>query len=406
MIATGMSTSFEMLLICRLVIGGVTATSGPTLASLIGDFFSPQERGKIYGLILSGDLIGSVLGLFVSGNLATISWRLAFWVLVLPTTGLAWAIWRLLPEPARGGADRLAPHQDATSAAAQTSGPGKRDIGQIASGSDLQLGQLLTRAAVPPRPENLIGPDAHQMRLPAAVRYVLHIPTNLALVLASALGYFFISGVLTFGVLFIRHQYSVGQSVASSLLAMIAVGALTGILGSGRLADRLLRAGRIPARVIIAAASYLIACALFLPPLLSRSLIIGVPCLWLAAAALYASNPPLDAARLDVVPHWLWGRAEGVRTLLRSLTTAAAPLLFGFISDHLATGGQATQSSGQSVNSGGLADTFLIMLIPMVGAGLILAISGRRHYPRDVATAIASQTAAGRSAAASERRPA
>lgn len=112
--------------------------------------------------------------------------------------------------------------------------------------------------------------------------------------------------------------------------------------------------------------------------------------LWLAGAALYGSNPPLDAARLDIMPHWLWGRAEAVRTLLRSLTTAAAPLLFGFVSDQLGGGGQATHASGQSANTRGLAPAFLIMLIPLVAGGLIL-LRARRDYPRDVATAIASE---------------
>ncbi len=84
-----------------------------------------------------------------------------------------------------------------------------------------------------PRPENVVNADAVEMTLPTAVRYVLRVPTNLALIVASALGYFFISGVLTFGVVFLRHQYTVGQSVATSLLAVIAIAALVGVLASG-----------------------------------------------------------------------------------------------------------------------------------------------------------------------------
>ncbi len=109
MIAAGASGSFVMLLVSRLVLGVVTATTGPTLASLIGDFFASGERGKIYGFILTGDLLGSVIGLFVSGNAAAISWRLAFWALVIPSAALAWAVGRFMPEPARGGSSRLTP---------------------------------------------------------------------------------------------------------------------------------------------------------------------------------------------------------------------------------------------------------------------------------------------------------
>jgi len=407
MIAAGASTSFGMLLVSRLVIGAVTATGGPTLASLTGDFFDPRERGRIYGFILSGELVGSVIGLFVSGNVAAISWRLAFWILVIPSAILAWAIWRFLPEPARGGADRLKPPHDGISdnEQARPRGPVMPDEAQATRDSPPELEQALSHAGVRPRPENVVDSDAAVMKLPAAVRYVLSVPTNLALIIASALGYFFISGVLTFGVVFIRHQYSVGQSVATSLLGVVAIAALVGVLASGRLADGLLSRGRIAARVIVSAGAYLAACVLFLPPLLSRSLLIGLPLLWLAGAVLYGSNPPLDAARLDIMPHWLWGRAEGVRTLLRSLTTAAAPLLFGLISDQLPAGGRATQASGQSLNAGGLNGAFLIMLIPLAAAGLILLLRARRDYPRDVATAIASETAVANPKTGTSRGP-
>jgi hypothetical protein len=74
----------------------------------------------------------------------------------------------------------------------------------------------------------------------------------------------------------------------------------------------------------------------------------------------------------------LWGRAEGVRTLLRTLAMALAPLLFGALSDHVFGGGRE-----------GLQRTFLVMLIPLSGSAFLL-FRGLRTYPRDVATAAAS----------------
>ena len=395
MIAAGASGSFVMLLVSRLVLGVVTATTGPTLASLIGDFFASGERGKIYGFILTGDLLGSVIGLFVSGNAAAISWRLAFWVLVIPSAALAWAVGRFMPEPARGGSSRLTPSDPDGLRAAPipADGPSGADPGDTGSGLAPDLERAVRQAGVVPRAENVIAPDAVHMTLWEAVRYVLRVRTNVALIVASSLGYFFISGVLTFGVIFVRHQCSVGQSVATSLLAVLALAAVVGVLVSGRLADALVRRGRVSGRMIVAAGAFLSACLLFLVPLVSRSLIIGLPLLWLAGAALYGSNPPLDAARLDIMPHWLWGRAEGVRTLLRSVTTAVAPLLFGLISDLLGGSRQATYASGQAANSAGISYAFLIMLIPLAAGGLIL-LGARREYPRDVATAAASEAAA------------
>ncbi len=160
----GAATSFGMLLISRLVLGGAIATTGPTLASLTGDFFPSRERGKIYGFILTSGFIGSVIGLFVSGNAAAISWRLAFWVLVLPSAILAWPIWRFLPEPARGGASRLEPRQIEPSSA-------ERASKQIASpAARLPSWSAVKRAGVRPREENLLSPGAARMSLWDAVR--------------------------------------------------------------------------------------------------------------------------------------------------------------------------------------------------------------------------------------------
>ena len=98
MVVSGASTSFEMLLLTRLALGAVVATAGPTVASLTGDLFPAAERGRIYGFILTGELIGTGIGFLVSGDIAAVlSWRYAFWVLAVPGVILAWAIWRLLP---------------------------------------------------------------------------------------------------------------------------------------------------------------------------------------------------------------------------------------------------------------------------------------------------------------------
>ena len=53
-----------------------------------------------------------------------------------------------------------------------------------------------------------------------------------------------------------------------------------------------------------------------------------------AMALISAANPPLDAARLDIMPAGLWGRAESTRTFIRSVTQALAPLVFGGLARH------------------------------------------------------------------------
>lgn len=112
------------------------------------------------------------------------------------------------------------------------------------------------------------------------------------------------------------------------------------------------------------------------PAIATTSVAVALPLLILGAALLGAPNPPLDTARLDIIHPLLRGRAEGVRTVLRSLGEAAAPVLFGYVSQY-AFGGPG---------SAGLEYTFLIFLVPIVIGGL-LALVALRTYPRDVATA-------------------
>ena len=71
-------------------------------------------------------------------------------------------------------------------------------------------------------------------------------------------------------------------------------------------------------------------------------------------------------------------RAEGIRTLLRTLGQAAAPVLFGWFSDRVFGGGRH-----------GLEYTFLAFLVVLIVAGA-LALTATRTYPRDIATAAES----------------
>jgi hypothetical protein len=146
--------------------------------------------------------------------------------------------------------------------------------------------------------------------------------------------------------------------------------------------------------VLIGAIAYLVATVAFAPGLLSTTLLVSLALMLIGAAGLAAPDATLNAARLDIMHPYLWGRAEGVRTSLHMLTFAIAPLLFGFVSDRLG-GGRAgfAFASGRGAASAAdghaLAYTFLIMLACVAVAGLIL-MWATRTYPRDVATAIAS----------------
>lgn len=215
------------------------------------------------------------------------------------------------------------------------------------------------------------------MGLGEAIRYVLRVRTNVALIVSGALGYYFLAGVQTFGVEFVRGQYGVNQVLANFLLLVVGAGAVIGVLAGGPLGDTLLRRGRLNGRVMVAAVAATITVLLFIPALLTRSSLTALPYIVLAAACLSAQNPPIDAARLDIMPAFLWGRAEGIRNLVRTGAQALAPVLFGAVSQYVFGGGNS-----------GLRWTFLVMMVPLSLSAVFLFGASRR-YPIDVATAAA-----------------
>jgi MFS family permease len=388
--ASGFSPSFEFLLLTRLALGAATATAGPPVTSLVGDFFPANERARIWGLILSGELIGAGFGYLISGELASFgSWRYAFFALAGPSVLIALAVRRWLIEPARGGRGRIP-----RGATELTSGPGSGEEDEF---EVTETQEQVEAQRFAPQPELVLHSDPERMSLWDATRYVLRIRSNVVLIVASALGYFYFTGVQTFGLVFFEERFHVAQGTATLLLMLLGIGGLVGVILGGRLADRLLHQGRINARIVVSGASYLLAAGLFLPGLLSGSIVVALPFFVAAAAAFGGREAPLDAARLDIVHHRLWGRAEAVRTFLRQAVIASAPIVFGLIADSLAPPAAHAKASGQTgfganANAHGLRLAFLILLVTLAVGG-VLTLFARRTFPRDVASALASETA-------------
>jgi MFS family permease len=340
------------------------------VASLVGDWFGSWERGRIYGVILAGEYVGAGIGFAVTGNIAALSWRAAFVILALPAFVLALVVWRLR-EPERGGKGVLASDK----------GPPPADaLAQANDGPQTTDAQRLARErGMTPDAQLVLEPgEARRMNLWRATRYVLRVRTNLILIAASACGYYFLAGLQTFGLEFSKEQYGLDQALASSLLLVIGVGSLAGVLAGGTFGDYLLKRGVLNGRIWTPAVAAALTAVLFVPAIFTRGATTAVPYLVAAAFFLGVQNPPLDAARLDIMPPLLWGRAEAVRTMLRSLAMALAPLLFGAVSDHVFGGGRS-----------GLQWTFVVMILPL-GASSWLLFKGLRTYPADVANAAAS----------------
>jgi MFS family permease len=376
MLWSATASSFGKLLLARVVLGAVTAAAGPIVASLVGDYFEGTERGRVWSYILTGELLGAGIGFAVTGDIAALSWRAAFVLLALPAFLLAWYVLKL-PEPVRGGRTPLRPDGETGSAPTGTAADGADGTAEGPAQTEAQ--KLAASRGVAPEADKVIaGPELASMGLIDAVRAVLRIRTNVILIIASACGYFYLSGLETFGAEFVKEQYRINQALANLLLLVVGGGAVVGVLLAGSLSDGWLRRGFLNARIMVAAVGAIGATVLFVPALTTRNAVAAVPYLTLAGLMLSAQNPPIDAARLDIVPAFLWGRAEAVRTVLRSLAQSLAPVLFGLCSDRVFGGGR-----------GGLQWTFAIMLVTLAASGVVLT-RALRTYPQDVATAAAS----------------
>ncbi|MGH6671327.1 MAG: MFS transporter [Xanthobacteraceae bacterium] len=387
MVVSGTSTSFTYLLITRLFLGGVTAAASPTIASLVGDFFPPQARGRIYGVVLSSELIGTGVGFFIAGEVSSyVDWRWALYLMALPSAFAFWVIWRFLPEPARGGQSWIrlgqeelpedesgTDHRETTERQHKPAPEASRTDGD----GSAQTREIVRRAGIKPRRDLILHQDPTDWSLWHAIRYMLRIPTYALLIIASSLGYYFFAGARTFGMIYLTHHYHMSRSTVTALAVIVGVGGLAGLFLGTKVAERLLARGWVSARIVVPGTSLFIAAVLIGPAIWITNPFAGIALFALGTAALAGANPPIDTARLDIVPFRLWGRGESGRMALRGLLEGGAPLLFGAMSDWLGGG------------TSGLEWTFLIMLIPVFVASS-LAIPARRTYPRDVATADAS----------------
>jgi len=406
-VLSALSSDYLFLLIVRLALGALTAVTGPTLASLTGDLFPAKERSEIYGYILTGELIGAGFGLLVAGLFsAWFTWRVALAVLAVPSFVLAWELHKYLPEPARGGQSRLergAVHIIAAEEVEAAGGvtPMDTTAGAVQDTADTaasrtireetEVLQQVRRRHIDPHEGVVLDRDPMALGWWESFRYVVAVHSNVTLIVASALGYFFFGGVETFALIYVEGHYGVGQAYATLIALGVGAAAVVGAVVGGRITDMLVARGRLSARLIVPAVAFVVAGVVFAPGVVTKMLVVSIPLFLVAGFCIAAPNPGLDAARLDIMPSRMWGRAEAVRSFLRSLLQSFAPLIFGFVSTFFGGrqagfGASGGGLHGHTADAAGLQPTFLIMLVALFAAAVIVWL-GRGSYPTDVAAA-------------------
>jgi EmrB/QacA subfamily drug resistance transporter len=77
----GMSTSMEMLIICRFIQGLGAGTMMPISMATVADLYAPTERGKVQGLLGAVFALATIIGPLMGGYIVdNMSWRWVFYV--------------------------------------------------------------------------------------------------------------------------------------------------------------------------------------------------------------------------------------------------------------------------------------------------------------------------------------
>lgn len=106
--ASGLATTFTVLLITRVFVGIGEAAYGPTAPTIIADLYPLQRRGAVLAWFYAAIPVGTAIGYSVGTTVAarTDSWQWPFYSVV--PWGVALGLWALFrPEPPRGLSDRV-----------------------------------------------------------------------------------------------------------------------------------------------------------------------------------------------------------------------------------------------------------------------------------------------------------
>lgn len=381
---SAISPDYAFLLVMQMVAGAAGVAVGPVIASLSGDLFPPSWRSRAFGLIVGGELLGAGIGMAVAGTINALgNWRVTFYVLAAMALILAYLLKKGMREPTRDNMSKLAQDVliDHTPSSVST------QVGSVKADTKRYLLEDIKEKQIQPVATRILREDPTYWPWLKSARTILSIPSNVIFISASSAGYFYFTGLMAFGVLYLTQRFGLNTMSASLIFVGIGLGGVGGVIASGWLADYLLRRGIITARVWVTGISFLLTIPFFFLALQTSHNWLEITLLFFGAAALGATNPSLDAARLDIMHSRLWGRAEGIRISLRYILEAAAPLAFGWVSEYFP---EQSCHLAQCRHGYGLQISFQIFLVLLAVATILLLIA-THTYPRDVATALFSE---------------
>jgi MFS family permease len=310
------STSFPMLVGMRSGLGFGQAISEPSAASLIGDYYPPENRGRAFSIqqvmLLAGTGVGVALGGLVG---TTLGWRAALVIVALPGLVVAFLMFRL-PEPKRGTADMMA-----------AIGGGEIELhdGEHPSLFEHGFRQFLR--------DMIDG-------LKADMRTILNIRTMRYALVGVAAVLFTITALARWMPQYYERHLFLAEGTGEGLFGLLLVlGGVPGVIVGGRVADTWapkVRGGRLalPAIFLFIGSAFVTASYLIRPTEYEVSAVAPVFILQLIGVFIITlAIPGLRAGLTDAIPAHLRGTGFGAFNLVAVVGgIAAAPIVVSLIS--------------------------------------------------------------------------
>ncbi len=285
----GLSSNYNILLLCMILIGTANNLWHPAAISVLSDIY-PQKKGWAMGWHASAANIGDALGPFLTGILlAWMTWRAVLMVSFVPGLALGVLIWWML-----GESSRRAAAEEARTAA---NGVKKKKK------EPMSLKEYLTGLG-----KLLLNPHVFILSLINGVRSLTQ------------------NGLSTFLPSFFMHVQHLSPWLSGIYMTVIQVAGVVAAPIAGQASDRY---GR---KKLTSTSLFVTSLAVFLLAFLNIPWLFVV-ILGTVGFFLYALRPVLIAWTMEVAPKDLGGSAISIQFSFQSALSALAPVAGGWIAD-------------------------------------------------------------------------
>ena len=326
-VLSGLSWSIESLVLFRGIQGIGAGAIMPVSLAVIGDLFTPRERGRYQGLFGAVFVVAAVLGPLIGGFLTdNLSWHWIFFVNVPLGTVTLYVIWRYLPSV---HGEQPTPNLDYLGAFVFTVGVVFLLVGltnkQSGDWADFDVGGFVLIAAALTPLFLFIESRAAEPIVPLELFRSRNYAVTIAATFLAAIGFF---GAIVFLPRWLQFVREVSPTESGLYLLPLMAGVIISSVGGGVLVSR---SGHYKWLVTVALA--VMAVGIYLLTGISADMDMSTLWLWMFIAGL-GVGPTLSVFTVVIqasVPSSRMGVATGNLTFFRQIGASVGLALVGTV---------------------------------------------------------------------------